>query len=93
MTDADRIQTERDWHDAMSPVVVETCAVCHRSVADCECAAEAMPGQALKPMRPCVSVATLSMAACTAFEARQSAFSQNINGLSVTASSPMSRHG
>jgi hypothetical protein len=45
VTDADRIESEREWADAMSPLVAETCAVCHRSVADCECAAEALPGQ------------------------------------------------
>jgi len=39
-TDSERLESDREWREAISPGVIELCAVCLRERRQCECAAQ-----------------------------------------------------
>jgi len=40
-TDTEWLESDREWREALSPNVIELCAVCMREQKACECAAQA----------------------------------------------------
>ena len=44
MTDIDRIESDREFREGISPLVIELCCVCSHMIDYCECACEAPTG-------------------------------------------------
>ena len=44
MTDIDRIESDREFREGISPLVIEVCCVCKHLIEYCECASQAVEG-------------------------------------------------
>ena len=44
MTDLDRIESDREWREGISPLVIEVCCECTHLIEYCECASQGEKG-------------------------------------------------